>query len=401
MVEKMIKRMLGLFGIVLALVIFNSTCPKVVAAPWQVGTPIATYFCGPNINDYFGNQYTAGNFNLVWVYGNDPVSQLDLAQRYGLRAQLEAPILKESDALTNPVKKAAVDALIASVKNHPALYSYFIKDEPYATEFSWVGDMVAYLRTADPAHLAYVNLFPMGGNYAALGLPDPPAPGDPNDTWGAYAEYLHQFILQVNPAILSFDRYHFYVDGDECEYFVNFRLIREAAMAAGIPFMTITQACAWESNWRTPNVNEMRWENYVALAYGAQALSYYVYSYPKTAGYPDGMMLNADNSTTPQYAAAQELNPQFVAVAAQLQPLCPQGYVYWDYLTDPWLWSCVLLPENAPFYLNWTGMSEPPAEGMLLSYFGRASDPNTPTHVLVVNLNYSSVAVKFSHKHCG
>lgn len=53
--------------------------------------------------------------------------------------------------------------------SRPALYRCFITDEPGAAAFPGLGKLVDYLRRRDPAHLAYVNLFPTYANNAQLG----------------------------------------------------------------------------------------------------------------------------------------------------------------------------------------------------------------------------------------
>src|SRR5206468_8751424 len=68
------------------------------------------------------------------------------------------PILLSPLALETSTQRQQLDALIERVRWHPALYSYFITDEPNATNFPGLGKLVAYLREKDPAHLAYINL---------------------------------------------------------------------------------------------------------------------------------------------------------------------------------------------------------------------------------------------------
>jgi hypothetical protein len=48
--------------------------------------------------------------------------------------------------------------------------AYFITDEPGAGAFPGLGKLVAYLRERDPAHLAYINLFPTYANEQQLGV---------------------------------------------------------------------------------------------------------------------------------------------------------------------------------------------------------------------------------------
>ena len=71
------------------------------------------------------------------------------------------------------------------MRAHPALYAYFITDEPNAAQFPALGRLVAYLRERDPAHLAYINLFPTYATNEQL--------GNTGDTVTAYREHLRQY----------------------------------------------------------------------------------------------------------------------------------------------------------------------------------------------------------------
>ena len=157
------------------------------------------------------------------------------------------------------------------------MYDYYIIDEPNASLFPALGNLVAHLRERDPAHPAYINLYPTYANNNQLGTK--------GDTITAYREYLRLFIEQVKPDILSYDHYHFTASGkDGDQYFLNLGMIRQTALDADIPFLNIVQGCTWNKGMRAPNGDEMRWLNYTSLAYGAQALSYYVYYYPNHTG---------------------------------------------------------------------------------------------------------------------
>jgi hypothetical protein len=385
----------GLKVLIVVLAIFSFAFTAAGAeGRWQVGTPITTYFAGPPINDVTAKQMADGGFNLIWC----TEQELDTARKYGLRAQLTAPELNPQ-TMNDPAQIAKLDALIERVKNHPAMYVYYIVDEPNVFQFPALGKLVTHLRERDPAHPAYINLFPTYANNDQLGTK--------GGTTTAYREYLRLFIEQVKPDILSYDHYHFTVSGkDGDQYFLNLGMIRQTALDAGIPFMNIVQGCTWDSTMRAPDGDEMRWLNYTSLAYGAQALSYFVYYHEAFykertgAGMDAGGMMRPDYSTTAQYAAARELNPQFVALASQLQPLRSLGAYHAGMVPR----GAVVLPENAPFFLDFSGegMSKMPAEGILLGYFGKSAGPTRldesrlgearvrPTHVLVVNLNYKS-----------
>ena len=201
-------------------------------AAWKLGTPIVTYWAGPPMTDAAAQQMAEGGWNLVWC----TEKELDVAKRHGLRAQLHDPLLSP-DSLKNPSQQAKLDALIDRVRNHPALYSYFIVDEPSAAAFPALGKMVAFLRTRDPVHLAYINLFPTYAANEQLGTK--------GDVTTAYQSYLRQYVESVKPSLVSYDHYQFTILGDNSDYFLNLAMVRSTTKKAGMPFLNIVQACTW------------------------------------------------------------------------------------------------------------------------------------------------------------
>jgi hypothetical protein len=336
---------------------------------WQIGDPIVTYWAGPPMTDAVAKQLADGNWNLVWCRE----SELDTAHKYGLRALLHDPLLNSAN-LDQPDEKAKLDALIQRVRNHPALYSYYIIDEPSASAFSELRRLTAYLSELDPLHNSYINLFPIYANNEQLGNTGEPIP--------AYQDHLRQFVETLKPNLISYDHYHFTANGDGSQYFLNLAMIRQTALDAKIPFLNIVQACSWTPSMRIPIGDELRWLVYTSLAYGAQGISYYVYSHPNH----EGAMATADGVPTPLYHVAKDLNREFAVIANQLQPLQSLG-VYNVGMLPP---GTLPLPDNATFILDLPfpvmDYTPPlPVKGMLLGYFGKV---DSPSHVLVVNLDY-------------
>lgn len=362
-------------AILVFLFAFSTPC-RAAESRWRIGTPITTYWAGPPMTDATAQQMADGGWNLVWCHENE----LDAARRHGLRAMLHDGLVSPK-TLDNPEAKAKLNALIQRVRKHPALYAYFLQDEPSASEFSGLGRLVAYLRQRDPYHLAYINLFPTYASNKQL--------GNDGDTITAYKEHLRQFVEMVKPAFISYDHYHFSVKGDNAQYFLNLAMIRQTALDVRLPFLNIVQACSWTPSMRIPNGDELRWLVYTSLAYGAQGLSYYVYCHPKH----EGAMAKADGTPTGLYHAAQLLNREFVAIASQLQPLRSLG-AYHAGMTPP---GAAPLPSDAGFRFD-----PPPSEaefkplepvkGFVLGCFGKPGIKTKPTHVVVVNLDYKKNA---------
>jgi hypothetical protein len=342
-------------------------------ARWQIGKPIVTYWAGPPMSEATARQMAEGGWNLVWCRE----SELDTAQRHGLRALLQDELLTPR-SLDSPERKAKLDALIERARRHPACYAYFLTDEPGAADFPDLGRLVAYLRQRDPGRLAYINLFPTYASNSQLGTQ--------GDTVTAYREHLRRYREQVKPDLVSYDHYQFSTRGDTDQYFLNLALVRQATLDAGVPFLNIVQACTWTPSMRIPGGDELRFLVYTSLAYGAQGLSYYVYCHP---GH-QGAMATADGKPTPLYHAAQVLNREFAAIAAELQPLRSLA-VYHLGMKPP---GGEPLPPKSPFRLDppvaLTSYNPPrPIEGFLIGEFGRAGQP---THVLVINLDYKQDA---------
>ena len=125
----------------------------------------------------------------------------------------------------------------------------------------------------------------------------------------------------------------------------------------------------------------MRYLVYTTLAYGAEGISYYVYS----AANHKGGMRNDDGTPTAIYEAVKPLNPEFVAIATELQPLQSLA-VYHTTVKEP---GCLPLPADAAFRPE-TEADAGAERGLLLGYFGTGP---TVTHVLVVNLDYRAGTV--------
>lgn len=375
-------------GILAATLLTVSRAEDLPGSTWEIGTPIVSYWAGPgfpnggDLTDAAASQMREGGWNLVWC----EETELDVVHRHGLRGLLSSDLLNPA-VLDDPAKRETLDALILRVQQQPGFYAYHLSDEPGTTHFPALARLVAYLRERDPAHLAYINLFPIYASNEQLG------------TTGvatvAYTEYLRKYVEDVQPSLLSFDHYHFTKAGDEPQYFLNLALARKRALSAGIPFLNIVQASAWgptplasPTGPRVPVGDEMRFLVYTTLAYGAQGISYYVYSFPGHVG----NVTEPDGTPKPLYHVLKELNPEFVAIAKVLQPLTSLNVFH----TGMQPLGAEPLPKQATFTLDppVADMDYTPQErvqGVLLSEFGHSEKNATSgTHVLVVNLDYKA-----------
>jgi hypothetical protein len=351
------------YGVILVCLLSLLSCASGAGA-WTQDHIIVTFWCEPPATDEALAAVAAEHYTTTWV----PEAGLDAAAAHGLRAMLRSSLLTPA-ALDDPATKAQLDALIDRVKNHPALEAYYICDEPSANAFPDLGRLVAYLGERDPAHFAYINLFPVLATRDQLGIDDEPI--------ARYGEYLRQYVEIVKPALISYDHYQLCQAGelpfDLPYYFLNLEMIRQAALDAGVPFLNIVQASTVEWYWRLPNANELRYLVYTTLAYGGRGISYFLYWGTAAQG-----GLYQDGAQTPLAAAAAQLNAEINALSAPLMELDSLGV----YHTAPLPPGTKPIPADAPWSI--VGPGE-----FVVGVFGTSGEA---TALMVVNRSYTQSA---------
>lgn len=337
--------------------------PKALAAgprTWKQDRFLVTFWCPPPATDEALRTVAADGYNLTWT----PESGLDTARKHGLKAMLQDSLLAP-ETLEDPAKRARLEALVDRVKTHPALEAYYIIDEPSAAAFPGLGRLVAFLRERDPAHFAYINLFPTYANNQQLGTT--------GDTVTAYREHLRRYVDEVRPALISYDHYHFFKERDGDQYFLNLGMIRDAALTAGVPFLNIIQACTIEKVWRLVNADELRFLVYTTLAYGGRGLSYFLHTGPIQYGglYQDGVRM-------PLADAVAALNRELAVFGPEMLRLHSVGVHH----TAPLPRGTTAIPADSPVQID--GVA-----GCVLGLFATAPRPGSRvTAFLVANRDY-------------
>lgn len=356
----MMLRNLLIVGCALAVSATAQGAARPAPKTWKQDRILITFWCPPPATDDALATVAAEGYNLTWT----PESGLDVAGKHGLKAMLQDDLLVPA-TLDKPELRAKLDALIGRVKSNPALDAYFLRDEPGAADFAGLGKLVAYLRERDPAHLAFINLFPTYANNEQLGTK--------GDTETAYREYLRRFVKTVKPGLISYDHYHFMKTHDGKEYFLNLSMIREAALAAHVPFMNIIQACTIEKSWRLTNPDEMRWLVYTTLAYGARAINYFLYWGPPEYG---GLYQNGKK--IPLADSVAVLNQEIGALSAELMKLDTLSVYHAGWLPL----GAQAVPETSPVQFDGPGE-------FVLGLFGKAGRESA---FMVVNRSYTNAA---------
>ncbi|HEU5315357.1 MAG TPA: hypothetical protein VFX49_04565, partial [Chloroflexota bacterium] len=144
------------------------------------------------------------------------VQARDLAacHRLGLKAIVAPPkrprymgdhwrALVETGALDDHVRQWVRET--ESTPGSQAVAGYFVMDEPGASMFPVLGQVVDAFRRHAPGKLAYVNLYP---NYATINTYDESGAAQKSQLQtDTYAEHLERYVAEVRPQFLSYDNY--------------------------------------------------------------------------------------------------------------------------------------------------------------------------------------------------
>ncbi|MGB7159555.1 MAG: hypothetical protein WBD40_15925 [Tepidisphaeraceae bacterium] len=252
------------------------------------------------------------------VAGFAYAKDLDAIHAAGMRAIVSDPRVGGYDWQNVDAAKARenVASLVKEVNDHPAVFGYYLRDEPPATYFAGLEKVASVVREMAPGKWPYINLFP---NYA-----EPWQLATTN-----YQEYLDKFVETCKPPILSYDHYALPSGGGVgANYFRNLEEMRAAARKANVPFWNIVLATA-HFDFREVTHADLRFQAYTTLAYGGRGISYFTYFAPAVGNYRMAPIDQFGNPT-PTWYSLQNVNHQILKLAPTLLKLKSDGVYHFD-----------------------------------------------------------------------
>ncbi|REC49594.1 hypothetical protein DRF67_03760 [Chryseobacterium pennipullorum] len=183
---------------------------------------------------------------------NNAINALDTAQKAGIQLILFFPQLHSEPQINIP-----------KIKNHPALYGYFIGDEPFPSDFNNFLKYIDIIKTYDDSHKFYINLNPM---YA------------PKERFDGvnYEDYISQAINKLPFSFVSFDHYPLVGNKIRKEFYENLEIINRQSQKYNKPFWAF--ACSTiHFDYLKPELAGLKLQQFGNLVYGAQGLQYFTY----------------------------------------------------------------------------------------------------------------------------
>jgi len=200
-----------------------------------------------------------------------------------------------------PELESDPEGTVAKVKDHPALYGYFLRDEPANASFPELAKWAEKIRSVDNSHAIYLNLFPNYVDTAVLG--------------SSYHEHVKKFIKEVKLPMVSFDFYPVTKDGVRQSWYNNLEIISSESAAAGLPFWAFALSTAHDP-YPVATKESLRFQMYTNLAYGASGLQYFTYWCPKPGAWDfHAAPIDEEGNRTPVYDLVKAMNQELQARA--------------------------------------------------------------------------------------
>ena len=170
----------------------------------------------------------ACGFNLA---GFVAPQHVDLVEKAGLQCIVSDKRIRDGVSQRIDDEKVIarrVKAATKSLRDHPAAFGWYLRDEPDAPYFDVLAKWCDAFRKAAPDQLRYINLFPIYVNCPAIGVEN-------------YEQYVNQFVSKCEPEFISYDNYSLMADGTlRPGYFKNLEIIRAAALKNDVPFWNLS-----------------------------------------------------------------------------------------------------------------------------------------------------------------
>ena len=162
--------------------------------------------------------------------------------------------------------------------DNPYLKGFLMFDEPCATDFETLAALQKKFNAVMPEDkMFFVNLFGAACAYEAL------FGEDYNPIQVDYEEfYLKYFTETVDAECISYDAYPLQEGGYiRSAYYYNFDVASHRAKELGTPFWYTLLSSGHnttDGRYVTPTDQELRWQMAMAMTYGAENLTHYVYT---------------------------------------------------------------------------------------------------------------------------
>ena len=243
--------------------------------------------------------------DFVICIDNDRAA-LDLLDKYGVGAIVTGVVPgwwggdgNNAGTLEARHPLSEYEAAAATFEDHPAIWGIDIGDEPSALDFPYYGKVMERVEELFPNQFAFLNLYP---NYASVAQNTEEQALSQLGT-ATYEEHIEQYCKYIPANYLSYD-FYYKVAGVEKDY-ANLKVVSDACHKNNLDMWVTVQVNSLDPEvWISEN--ELRFQAFSALAFGASNLSWACY----TAGWWSNQVVDGDGNKTEQYDKLKTVNAE-------------------------------------------------------------------------------------------
>lgn len=199
---------------------------------------------------------------IGWIMGQD-IDTMGLTLPFAFRSG--------RGKLAETFPTAAYEKAGKEFTHHPAIWGLDVFDEPTAVDFPRLGEICEEVRRFFGGPFPFINLFP---SYASVATNDEMIAKCQLGTF-TYQEYIDQYCKLIPLDYLSVDYYPYYLPKPRGipGFFGNLRMAADACQSTKRSLWMVLQANTLKG---MPPLAEdaMRYQSYVAMAFGAELLSF-------------------------------------------------------------------------------------------------------------------------------
>lgn len=187
-----------------------------------------------------------------------------------------------------------------------------------------------------------------------------------------YEDYVYRWV-STQPDVLVYDHYPFLTNGSVHElYYPNLEVIRDQALGGSVDFWSYLQSVGINNWLRMPSENDMRYQIYTNLAYGAKGFIYFTYTTPFGDPSIHDAIILPDGTRNISYDWAKDLNAEVLNLGGALTKLTSQAVYHTGSLPA----ATTALPDD--FFWQPDDKTKP----IIVSYF---KDDQNREYVMIVN----------------
>ncbi|MBR4959481.1 MAG: beta-galactosidase [Clostridia bacterium] len=295
---------------------------QLILAAWTISAPHMT-------EEYQVAEIAECGYNQIIIVKPDDDTQFHNLAKWMAKYELRGLWYHWSMALEQwQADNKEFRDLEAEYMDTSVVWGHLIKDEPNVTMYEDLKTMKDIYMAAHPGKVAYVNLFPNYANADQMKVE-------------TYQEYVDRFFEVFQPEYASVDIYPLNVGNKIINgYFENLDVFSTACRENKVPFGVYIQTVSFAASKRTPVEQEMRWQAYNALAFGATNIEYFTYRTPDSSTEEfKNALIARDNTKTERWYGAQQVNGELAAMG--------EAFLQYDHLG---CWGVNM--QNAPSYFQ-------------------------------------------------